>query len=67
MAAGYSEVASQGLASLQVSEGLLRHLLQAEAEDRSIRSIRYQLKSARFPVHCDLSALILKWLKSIAR
>jgi hypothetical protein len=34
MAAGYAEVTSQGLASLQVSEGLLRHLLQAEAEDR---------------------------------
>ncbi len=41
MAAGYAEMANQGLASLQVSEGLLRHLLQAEAEDRHIRSIRY--------------------------
>jgi DNA replication protein DnaC len=56
MAAGYAEVASQGLASLQVSEGVLRHLLQAEAEDRHIRSIRYQLKSARFPVHRDLAS-----------
>jgi hypothetical protein len=41
MAAGYAEVASQGLDRLQVSEGLLRHLLQVEAEDRHIRSIRY--------------------------
>jgi DNA replication protein DnaC len=55
MAAGYAEVASQGGAVLQSSEWLLRHLLQAEVEDRHIRSIRYQLQSARFPVHRDLA------------
>ena len=56
MSAGYADLASQGLASLQISEGLLCHLLQAEAEDRHIRSIRYQLQSARFPVHRDLAS-----------
>ncbi len=56
MAAGYAELASQGLGSLQALEGLLRHLLQAETEDRHIRSIRYQLQSARFPVHRDLAS-----------
>jgi DNA replication protein DnaC len=55
MAMGYAEVASQGGASLQSSEWLLRQLLQAEIEDRHIRSIRYQLQSARFPVHRDLA------------
>jgi DNA replication protein DnaC len=56
MAAGYTELARQGLGSLQALEGVLRHLLQAETEDRHIRSIRYQLKSARFPVHRDLAS-----------
>lgn len=56
MAAGYTELASQGLSSLQALEGVLSHLLQIEAEDRHIRSIRYQLKSARFPVHRDLAS-----------
>lgn len=55
MATGYAEVASQGGAALQSSEWLLRQLLQAEVEDRHIRSIRYQLQSARFPVHRDLA------------
>lgn len=41
MAAGYAEVASQAGTSLHTSEWLLRHLLQAETEDRHIRSIRY--------------------------
>lgn len=55
MAAGYAEVARQGGVGLQTSEWLLRHLLRAEAEDRHIRSIRYQLQTARFPVHRDLA------------
>jgi DNA replication protein DnaC len=55
MAAGYAEIASQGGAVLQSSEWLLQHLLQAEIEDRQVRSIRYQLQSARFPVHRDLA------------
>ena len=53
MATGYAEIVSQGGAALQASEWLLRHLLEAEALDRHIRSIRYQLQSARFPVHRD--------------
>lgn len=56
MATGYAEAASQGGASLQAAEWLLRHLLQAETEDRHIRSIRYQLQTARFPVHRDLAS-----------
>jgi DNA replication protein DnaC len=56
MAASYADLVNQGLASLQVSEGVIRHLLQSEAEDRHIRSIRYQLQSARFPVHRDLAS-----------
>ena len=55
MATAYAEIASQQSASLQASEWLLRQLLQAETEDRHIRSIRYQLQSARFPIHRDLA------------
>ncbi len=55
MASSYAEVASQGGASLQSSEWLLRQMLQAEIEDQHIRSIRYQLQSARFPVHRSLA------------
>lgn len=54
MAASYTELASQGLAGVQASEWLLRHLLEAETTDRHIRSIRYQIHAARFPVHRDL-------------
>ena len=32
---------------------LLRQLLEAEATDRSIRTIRYQMGSAKFPIHRD--------------
>jgi len=55
MASAYAEVASERGAVLQSSEWLIWHLLQAEIEDRHIRSIRYQLQSARFPVHRDLA------------
>jgi DNA replication protein DnaC len=55
MATAYAEVADQGGTLLQTSEWLLRHLLQAETEDRHICSIRYQLQTARFPVHRDLA------------
>src|SRR5665647_1701291 len=33
---------------------LLNQLLVAEATDRSIRAIRYQMSSAKFPIHRDL-------------
>jgi DNA replication protein DnaC len=33
---------------------LLQQLLKAEAADRSLRTIRYQMGSAKFPIHRDL-------------
>lgn len=54
MASTYAELASQGVAGVEASGWLLRHLLDAETTDRHIRSIRYQIHSARFPVHRDL-------------
>jgi DNA replication protein DnaC len=58
MADCYAELKSQGAsgatASLESSEWLLRQLLEAESNDRGIRSIRYQINAAKFPIHRDL-------------
>lgn len=35
---------------------LIEHLLQAETTDRAMRSVQYQMASARFPVHRDLAS-----------
>lgn len=35
----------------------LDRLIDAEQADRQVRSLRYQLKAARFPIHCDLNGL----------
>ena len=56
MASAWSDVLSQGNSlTEQTSQWLLAHLLDAESTDRHIRSIRYQLHAARFPVHRDLA------------
>lgn len=56
MASAYAESLQQRSAmSLQVEDALLRHLLEAERTDRGLRSIRYQMHTARFPVHRDLA------------
>jgi len=58
MADCYAELQSQGVsgatASMESSVWLLRHLLEAESTDRGIRSIRYQINAAKFPVHRNL-------------
>lgn len=59
MADCYAELKSQGAsgatASLDSSVWLLRQLLEAESNDRGIRSIRYQINAAKFPVIRNLS------------
>lgn len=59
MADSYAELQSQGAsgatASMESSVWLLRHLLEAESTDRVIRSIRYQINAAKFPVHRNLT------------
>ena len=58
MAECYAEIQAQGQASgaeaIASATGLLSQLLVAEATDRSIRAIRYQMSSAKFPIHRDL-------------
>ena len=59
MADSYAELQSQGAtgstASMESSEWLLRHLVEAESTDRAIRSISYQMHAARFPIHRNVA------------
>ncbi len=56
MASAWSDLTAQGgHATLDTSRWLIEHLLQAESTDRGIRSISYQMKAARFPIHRDLA------------
>ena len=58
MAECYAEIQAQGQAdtaeAIASATWLLSQLLAAEATDRSIRAIRYQMSSAKFPIHRDL-------------
>ncbi len=45
------------------SRWLIEHLLQAEHTDRAMRSIRYQLQTAKFPVHRDLAGFVFDQAK----
>jgi len=56
MAGAWVDMEAQGtLAGVESSRWLLEHLLQAECTERSMRSISYQMHSAKFPVHRDLA------------
>lgn len=55
MAGAWVDLTRQGTAGTESSRWLIEHLLQAEQTDRAMRSVSYQLKSARFPVHRDLA------------
>ncbi len=56
MAGAWEEVEASGNSvGLQTSRWLIEHLLQAEHTDRHMRSINYQMHSAKFPVHRDLA------------
>ena len=56
MAVSYAELLSQGTnPSLQMSDWLIKQLIEAETTDRAIRSIGYQMTAARFPIHRSLA------------
>lgn len=56
MASAWGDLLGQGeTAALQSARWLLEHLLQAEGVDRAMRSVSYQMKAARFPMHRDLA------------
>src|SRR5579885_160979 len=55
MAASYAELLENGATTVSGSKWLVEHLLQAETTDRAMRSVRYQMHAARFPIHRDLA------------
>jgi DNA replication protein DnaC len=56
MAGAWEEIVAAGdSAALQTSRWLIEHLLQVEHADRHVRSITYQMRAAKFPVHRDLA------------
>jgi DNA replication protein DnaC len=56
MASSYAEVMENSAgAGMEQATWLLRHLIQAEQTDRGLRSIRYQMHAAKFPIHRDLA------------
>ena len=56
MVSAWEEIVAQGdSAGLQSARWLIEHLLDTEHVDRAIRSVSYQLHTAKFPVHRDLA------------
>ena len=56
MAGAWIDLAEQGASSgADGARWLLEHLLQAEITDRAMRSVNWQMHSAKFPMHRDLA------------
>lgn len=55
MATAWSELLAEGPRQPMQPEAWLDRLIAAELADRQARSLRYQLKAARFPIHRDLT------------
>ncbi|MFZ6771023.1 IS21-like element helper ATPase IstB [Undibacterium sp. Di26W] len=55
MASAWTDLIAQETSATATSKWLIEHLLQAENNDRGIRSIRHQMNAAKFPVHRDLA------------
>tara|TARA_R110001583_G_C5639913_1_gene407787 strand:+ start:1601 stop:2431 length:831 start_codon:yes stop_codon:yes gene_type:complete len=55
MAARYEDMLADGGSGVEAASWLLKVLLESEGTDRHVRSIRYQMSAARFPVHRDLA------------
>ena len=54
MVATFDEIVTKGVRREQTVQEILGQLCQAEAVERKVRSIRYQMQVARFPVSKDL-------------
>lgn len=56
MGGAWEEIIGQGAqAAVESSRWLIEHLLESEHTDRTMRSIRYQMHIAKFPVHRDMA------------
>lgn len=54
MAAAWAELQAEKPRQAHRPETWMERLITAEQTDRQLKSLRYQLKSARFPIHRDL-------------
>jgi DNA replication protein DnaC len=54
MATAWSELQAEKPKPIHRPEAWLERMLVAEQTDRQLKSLRYQLKAARFPIHRDL-------------
>ena len=57
MATAWAELLAEGPRQPMQPEAWLDRLIDAEQADRQVRSLRYQLKAARFPIHRDLTGV----------
>jgi len=57
MATAWSELLAEGARRPMQPEAWLDRLIDAEQADRQVRSLRYQMKAARFPIHRDLTGI----------
>lgn len=57
MATAWSELLAEGARRPMQPEAWLHRLIDAEQADRQVRSLRYQMKAARFPIHRDLTGI----------
>ena len=55
MAQAVDELARQGAPAFSNIEPMLHTLIEAEVAEREVRSINYQMRTARFPAYRDLS------------
>jgi DNA replication protein DnaC len=60
MAQAVEELIQQGSPAYQSAQTMFATLLKAEIAERETRSIIYQLKAAKFPVHRDLASFDFK-------
>lgn len=56
MAQGLSELVAEHDRQPALPEHWLKRLIEAEQTERQVRTLRYQLKAARFPIHRDLAS-----------
>jgi DNA replication protein DnaC len=57
MATAWAELQAEQPRQVHRPEVWMQQLINAEQTDRQLRSLRYQLKSAKFPIHRDLSGI----------
>lgn len=62
MASAWSELQAEKPKQAHRPESWMERLLAAEQTDRQMKSLRYQLKAARFPIHRDL--LGIEWTET---